>query len=84
LTTARSGWRRTSPRGSAPVRPRGQTLIGQRVFAATEEAVETAPVGSIELKGFGRPVVAYEVRPVAPATCLDPGAVRLAEPRHPS
>jgi class 3 adenylate cyclase len=40
----------------------GQTLIGQRVFAATEEAVETAPVGSLELKGFGRPQVAYEVR----------------------
>ena len=49
----------------------GQTLIGQRVFAATEEAVETASVGSLELKGFGRPVVAYEV-------------VRLAEPRHAS
>jgi class 3 adenylate cyclase len=40
----------------------GQTLIGQRVFAATEEAVETTPTGSLELKGFGRPVVAYEVR----------------------
>jgi class 3 adenylate cyclase/putative methionine-R-sulfoxide reductase with GAF domain len=40
----------------------GQTLIGQRVFAATEEAVETAPVGLLELKGFGRPVAAYEVR----------------------
>src|SRR5215510_9202639 len=40
----------------------GQTLIGQHVFAATEGAVETAPVGSLELKGFGRPVVAYEVR----------------------
>jgi class 3 adenylate cyclase/putative methionine-R-sulfoxide reductase with GAF domain len=40
----------------------GQTLIGQRVFAATEEAVETRPVGSLELKGFGRPVIAYEVR----------------------
>jgi class 3 adenylate cyclase len=40
----------------------GQTLIGQRIFAATEEAVETAPVGSLALKGFGRPVVAYEVR----------------------
>jgi class 3 adenylate cyclase len=40
----------------------GQTLIGQRVFAATEEAVDTRPVGSLELKGFGRPVVAYEVR----------------------
>jgi class 3 adenylate cyclase/putative methionine-R-sulfoxide reductase with GAF domain len=40
----------------------GQTLIGQRVFAATEEAVKTTPVGSLELKGFGRPAVAYEVR----------------------
>jgi class 3 adenylate cyclase len=40
----------------------GLTLIGQRVFAATEEAVETTPVGSLELKGFGRPIVAYEVR----------------------
>jgi class 3 adenylate cyclase len=40
----------------------GQTLIGQRVFAATEEAVETTPVGSLDLKGFGRPVVAYDVR----------------------
>jgi class 3 adenylate cyclase/putative methionine-R-sulfoxide reductase with GAF domain len=40
----------------------GLTLIGQRVFAATEEAVETTPVGSLDLKGFGRPVVAYEVQ----------------------
>jgi adenylate cyclase len=40
----------------------GQTLIGPRVFAATEAAVETAPVGSLDLKGFARPVVAYEVR----------------------
>jgi class 3 adenylate cyclase len=40
----------------------GQTLIGQRVFAATEDAIETAPVGRLDLKGFGRPVVAYEVR----------------------
>jgi class 3 adenylate cyclase len=39
----------------------GQTLIGQRVFAASEETVETAPVGRLNLKGFGRPVVAYEV-----------------------
>jgi class 3 adenylate cyclase/putative methionine-R-sulfoxide reductase with GAF domain len=39
----------------------GQTLIGQRLFAATEKAVETAPVGSLDLKGFARPIVAYEV-----------------------
>ncbi len=40
----------------------GQTLIAQRVFAAVEDAVDAAPVGELELKGFGRPVVAYEVR----------------------
>jgi class 3 adenylate cyclase/putative methionine-R-sulfoxide reductase with GAF domain len=42
----------------------GQTLISQRVFAAVEDAVEAEPVGELELKGFGRPVVAYEVRSV--------------------
>jgi GAF domain-containing protein len=40
----------------------GQTLISQRVFAAAEDAVEAEMVGEVELKGFGRPVVAYEVR----------------------
>jgi class 3 adenylate cyclase len=39
----------------------GQTLISQRVLAEIEEAVDTAPVGDVELKGFGRPVPAYEV-----------------------
>jgi class 3 adenylate cyclase/putative methionine-R-sulfoxide reductase with GAF domain len=39
----------------------GQILIGQRVFAAVEEAVETMPAGDLELKGFARPVAAYEV-----------------------
>ena len=49
-------------RGSAPSASAGQILIGQRVFAAVEDAVEAAPVGELELKGFGRPVPAYEVR----------------------
>jgi len=40
----------------------GQILIGQRVFAAVEEKVDAAPVGELDLKGFGRPVTAYEVR----------------------
>ena len=40
----------------------GQVLIGQRLFAAVEEAIETAPAGNLELKGFARPVAAYEVR----------------------
>jgi class 3 adenylate cyclase len=40
----------------------GQILIGRRVFAAVEEKAETAPAGNLELKGFARPVAAYEVR----------------------
>jgi class 3 adenylate cyclase/putative methionine-R-sulfoxide reductase with GAF domain len=40
----------------------GQILIGQRLFAAVESSVETAPAGKLELKGIGRPVTAYEVR----------------------
>jgi adenylate cyclase len=39
----------------------GQILIGQRLFAAVEDAVETAPAGDLQLKGFARPVAAYEV-----------------------
>lgn len=40
----------------------GQTLISQRVFAAAENAIDAEAVGELELKGFGRPVLAYEVR----------------------
>jgi class 3 adenylate cyclase len=39
----------------------GQIVIGQRVFAAIEESVETAPLGDLNLKGFGRAITAYEV-----------------------
>ena len=40
----------------------GQILISQRLLAAVEELVDAEPVGELELKGFGRPVAAYEVR----------------------
>ena len=40
----------------------GQTLIGPRVFGAVEELVDAAPVGELDLKGFSRPIPAYEVR----------------------
>jgi adenylate cyclase len=40
----------------------GQTLISQRALAEIEDVVDAAPVGEVGLKGFGRPVVAYEVR----------------------
>ena len=40
----------------------GQILISQRLLSAVDEAVDAQPVGELELKGFGRPVAAYEVR----------------------
>ncbi len=40
----------------------GQTLISQRVHAAVEEEVRAEPIGELTLKGFGRPVLAHEVR----------------------
>jgi class 3 adenylate cyclase/broad specificity phosphatase PhoE/putative methionine-R-sulfoxide reductase with GAF domain len=40
----------------------GQTLVGQRLYAAVEEQVDAEPVGELELKGFREPVAAYEVR----------------------
>jgi class 3 adenylate cyclase/putative methionine-R-sulfoxide reductase with GAF domain len=39
----------------------GQILVGQRVFGAVEDVVDAREVGSLELKGFGRPIAAYEV-----------------------
>jgi adenylate cyclase len=44
----------------------GQILISQRVPAAVEDAFDAEPVGELELKGFGRPVAAYAVRPLRP------------------
>jgi len=39
----------------------GQVLIGPRLHAAVEHRVETGPVGELELKGFARPLAAYQV-----------------------
>ncbi|MGE5227010.1 MAG: ATP-binding protein [Planctomycetaceae bacterium] len=49
----------------------GQILISQRVLASVEDLVDVEPLGELELKGFHRPVTAYDVlgeraaRPVA-------------------
>ncbi|MBI3706883.1 MAG: response regulator [Proteobacteria bacterium] len=40
----------------------GQILISQRVHAAVEEVIEGEPIGELPLKGFLRPVAAYNVR----------------------
>jgi adenylate cyclase len=39
----------------------GQILLSQRVFAAVEHDVEATAVGDLVLKGYSRPVPAYEV-----------------------
>jgi adenylate cyclase len=39
-----------------------QILVSPRIFAAVETAVEAVPAGELELKGFSRPIEAYEVR----------------------
>jgi CheY-like chemotaxis protein len=39
----------------------GQILIAQRLYAEVEDAVEVEPVGEFILKGFQRPVVAFNV-----------------------
>lgn len=46
----------------------GQILIEQRLFAEVEDAVEVEPVGEFTLRGFRRPVVAFNVVAV-----LEPG-----------
>ena len=45
---------------SAEAKP-GQILISQRVFSAAEEAIESESLGELGLKGYSRPVPAYNV-----------------------
>jgi class 3 adenylate cyclase len=39
----------------------GQILISQRIYAAVPDLVDAKEVGPLHLKGFHRPVVAYEL-----------------------
>jgi class 3 adenylate cyclase len=39
----------------------GQILLSQRAYAALEGKVEASPVSELEVKGFARPVQAYEL-----------------------
>ncbi len=39
----------------------GQILVSQRVYAVVEASVEVEPVGELSLKGFQRPILAYNV-----------------------
>ena len=40
----------------------GQTLVPQRVLGHIEDLVDVEPVGELSLKGFQRPVAAFNVR----------------------
>jgi adenylate cyclase len=39
----------------------GQVLIAQRLYAEVEADVEAGPVGELTLKGFLRPITAFNV-----------------------
>ena len=39
----------------------GQVLLSQRAYAALEGRIEAAPVAELQMKGFARPVQAYEL-----------------------
>jgi class 3 adenylate cyclase/CheY-like chemotaxis protein len=39
----------------------GQIVIAQRTLSAVEDLVETAALGELKLKGFNRPIAAFEV-----------------------
>jgi adenylate cyclase len=39
----------------------GQIVIGQRAFSAIEQDVDARAIGELNLKGFAKPVAAYEV-----------------------
>jgi adenylate cyclase len=40
----------------------GQILVDRRVYAAVEALVEAEPTGELTLKGFHRPVPAFNIR----------------------
>jgi len=39
----------------------GQILVSQRVYAAVEALVTVEPMGELRLKGFGKPLHAYNI-----------------------
>jgi class 3 adenylate cyclase/CheY-like chemotaxis protein len=54
----------------------GQILVSQRVFTTIDGEVETNRLGDLNLKGFHRPVPAYEVLRARDATASQPDALR--------
>ena len=57
----------------------GQILIAQRLYAEVEDDVDVEPVGEFALKGFQRPVAAFNVVAIRqPATALSDVSARKA------
>jgi adenylate cyclase len=50
----------------------GQILIAQRLYAEVEDDVDVEPVGEVTLKGFQRPVAAFNVVAMRRAPALSP------------
>jgi DNA-binding response OmpR family regulator len=48
----------------------GQVLITQRLYSEVEDAIEAVPAGEFALKGFSRPVLAFDVLSVREAAEL--------------
>src|SRR6186997_2869155 len=66
----------------------GQILISQRLYAEVEDEVEVEPVGEFKLKGFQRPVAAFNVIAIRDAATelqsgTDSGHRDGAEPAQP-
>ena len=54
----------------------GQILVSPRIFTKTETLIDASPVGELTLKGFQRPVAAYNVLTLQPV-CQSGCSVRL-------
>ncbi len=52
----------------------GQILIAQRLYAEVEDAVDAEPVGEFTLKGFQRPVAAFNVIAVHDRAATEPSS----------
>jgi adenylate cyclase len=62
----------------------GQIVIGQRAFSAVEQSVGASHIGQLTLKGFNRPIDAYEVvswRGQAPVEASSPTNSSAQTPR---
>jgi adenylate cyclase len=62
----------------------GQIVISQRAFSAVESAVEAVLIGELTLKGFNRPMPAYDIlrwrgQPPHFQTSTDVGSARAAQ-----